>query len=585
MPRATRALIAAQRRALVSESQSRWLLGRSQAESQSGMVAAKTPQAAEAGVKVLRSGGNAIDAAVVTALVSAVTEPWMNGIGGGGYLLRHDSRTGETAVVAFPVISARGSTPDMYELSGTGTDSGLFGWSSVVGSANIVGHRAVSVPGEVAGLAMALELWGTRSWSSVFEPAITYASEGFPVTWHTTMEIARDLANLRKYPATEALLCPDGVIPWTADAGQPAMLRQPDLARTLRKLADEGPRSFYEGELARTIIRHLNDHGANFTEEDFSSYDARLEKPLVVDYNGHQVATMNNGSGGVTLAESLRLLQRAGSASLAHNSAEALHLLAQAFSIVFADRFSYLADPDMVDVPIERLLSDEYIESRQADLFPGRVGPVRAGSRSQLGVTHSLAPSFPDYSSGGSTTHFSVIDRDGVAVTWTQTLLSLWGSRVTVPGTGILLNNGMMWFDPEPGHPNSIGGGKRGLSNMAPALVLRDGKAVAALGASGGRKIMNCVAQIAMNVIDHALPMQEAVSAPRIDRSTGKLLVSSRHPATTIDRLRALGHDVVVKDETQFLGEFSSPACVWSGDGKQMGGVDPFYFPATAAGA
>ena len=196
-----------------------------------------------------------------------------------------------------------------------------------------------------------------------------------------------------------------------------------------------------------------------------------------------------------------------------------------------------------------------------------------------------LAASMPDFTSGGSTTHLSVIDKDGVAVSLTQTLLSLWGSRVTIPGTGIIMNNGMMWFDPEPGRPNSIAGGKKGLSNMAPAIVIEHGAAKAALGASGGRKIMNCVAQIAMNLIDRDMAMQPAVSAPRIDRSTPKLLVSSRMPATTVEGLRALGHDLSVQDEGLFFGEFSSPACVASDAAGFHGGVDPFYYPATASGA
>jgi gamma-glutamyltranspeptidase/glutathione hydrolase len=214
-----------------------------------------------------------------------------------------------------------------------------------------------------------------------------------------------------------------------------------------------------------------------------------------------------------------------------------------------------------------------------------RIGNIKSGTREQLGVTHGLSGSMPDYSSGGSTTHLSVIDKNGVTVSLTQTLLSLWGSRVTIPGLGLLMNNGMMWFDPEPGRPNSIEGGKKPLSNMSPAIVTRNGEAVAALGASGGRKIMNCVAQIAMNLIDHNLPMQEAVTSPRIDRSTASLYVSSRMPKAVTDGLAALGHRVSLRDETLFFGDFASPACVQrTVAGELRGGVDPFYYPATAQG-
>ncbi len=285
------------------------------------------------------------------------------------------------------------------------------------------------------------------------------------------------------------------------------------------------------------------------------------------------------------MAESLGLLDGFDLAQVPHNSVEALHLCAQAFAIAFADRFAYLADPNFVDVPIEALLSDAYLDARCEEMQQDRIGNIKAGTKEQLGVAHALAGSMPDYSSGGSTTHLSVIDKDGVAVSLTQTLLSLWGSRVTIPGLGVIMNNGMMWFDPEPGRPNSIEGGKKPLANMSPAIVTRNDEAVAALGASGGRRIMNCVAQIAMNLIDHDLSMQEAVTSPRIDRSTAALYVSSRMPKSTVDGLSALGHRVSLRDETLFFGDFASPACVQRTDtGELRGGVDPFYYPATAQG-
>ncbi len=569
----------------VNHLESTWTVDRTQATSAGGMVAAKTPQAARAGAEVLRNGGNAVDAAVVTALVAGVAEPWMNGLGGGGYLIRHDSATAQTDVVAYPMVAPASAHESMFELAGTGTDAALFGWPSVVGAANIVGHRAVCVPGTVSGLSTALARFGSLSWAAALEPAIDLAVRGLPVTWHTTMEIARDLANLRKFPATEAILCPQGIVPWSAGESNPVFLRNPDLANTLRTLATDGPREFYEGEIANHIVAHLNDGGAMFSNNDLSSYEARIESPLTVTYRGTDVHTLDYGSGGVTLAESLRLCEAVLPGDYRSPDPAALHLMAQAFATSFADRFAYLADPEFVDVPIDTLLSDDYIASRASSMQRETVSPVTAGSRDQLGVKHDLGPSIPDYTSGGSTTHLSVIDKDGVAVTLTQTLLSLWGSRVTIPGTGIIMNNGMMWFDPEPRRPNSVAGGKRPLSNMAPALLVRDGQSVAALGASGGRRIMNCVAQIALNLIDHKMDMQEAVSAPRIDRSTTKLIASSRMDPETFDGLRAMGHDLSLSDESLFFGDLSSPACVALADGTFHGGVDPFYYPSTAAGA
>ncbi len=564
--------------------ESTWVVERTEAVATRGMVAAKTPQAARAGAEVLRNGGNAIDAAVTTALVAGVVEQWMNGLGGGGYLVRHDPRSDETDVLAFPMVSPLSARPDMYTLSGAGRDAALFGWPLVVDSANIVGHRSVAVPGTVDGLWRALDRWGSISWAKALEPATSWAEEGFAITWHTSNKIAADLANLRKFPATAEILCPQGVPPWSIQGAPLQRLRQPDLARTLRRLADHGPRDLYEGELATAIIDHLNEGGADFTAADLAGYQATFETPATAAYHGARIATIGDGTGGTTLAESFELLDRCSFDGRNVDSASSLHLMAQAFATAFADRFAYLADSRFVEVPLASLLSDAYLDARAAGFTAGPVTAPRAGSRTELGVSHSLQTSIPDYTSGGSTTHLSVIDGNGVAVSLTQTQLGGWGSRVTIPGTGILMNNGMMWFDPEPGRPNSIEGGKRPLCNMSPAILTTPGGMIAALGASGGRRILSCLVQIAINLIDRGMGMQAAVSAPRIDRSTPDLIVSDRLDPATITQLEQLGHSISVKDERHMLGEFASPACVLF-DGRQFtGGVDPWYYPATASG-
>lgn len=564
---------------------SEWILERTEAVGPTGMCAAKTSPTAEAGAEVLRKGGNAVDAAVVAGLVAWVTEPWMNGIGGGGYMVIH--RPGDDAVVVeFPMVAPKGATPEMFPLAGTGPDTGLFGWANVVDNANIVGHKSVAVPGAVAGLALALEAYGTLSWADALEPAIRYADEGFPVSWHTTLTIARDLATLSKYPATRAVFCtPAGFPPTTLDQHKPTMLKQPDLANTLRTIQKEGPRSFYEGSLAKAMVAHLAEGGAPFAEVDYRDYTPQIKPVVRAKYNGYEIVTMGGGTGGTTLAQSMMLLDGMGLADMPHNSPEALHLMAQAFRIAFADRFAYLADPTRVEVPWERMLAADYLAERRADMLRDRIGNLSATAPERLGM-RTESGSRPDSTSGGSTTHLSTMDKDGMSVALTQTLLSLWGSRVTVPGTGILMNNGMMWFDPEPGKANSVeGGGKQPLSNMSPAILVKDGKAVGSLGASGGRKIMNAVAQIAMNTIDHGMTMQPAVSAPRIDASVAELLVSSRIDEATQERLKALGHPVSIQKESMFLGEFASPACIGiAADGTRRAGVDPFYQPASAKG-
>jgi gamma-glutamyltranspeptidase/glutathione hydrolase len=574
--------------------QTEWQIDRTEAVARGGMVAAKTAAAAAAGADVLRRGGNAIDAAVATAFAAAVVEPWMNGIGGGGYLVAHILGR-QPVVVEFPMVAPAAATPDIFPLSGKGPDTALFGWPEVVDQANIVGHRAVAVPGLVAGLALALERFGTISLADALAPAITFAAEGVPVTWHTTLTIARDLATLTRFPATATIFCPGGIPPTTVEQHRPAMLRQRDLARTLELIARDGAGAFYEGPLARAMVTHLADNDAPFTEADFAGYQATISPALTTTYHDHRIATVGGGSGGTTLIESLNLLSALDLAALGHNTPEALHRMTQAYRQAFADRFAYLADPAFVDVPVKALTDPAYAEERAAAFPRDHLGPVGPAPATRLGIGHDLTPSIPDYgiasaaanqAADGSTTHLSVVDRDGMAVSVTQTLLSGWGSRVVVPGTGILLNNGMMWFDPEPGRPNSVAGGKRPLSNMAPALLLRDGRAVASLGASGGRRIMNCNAQLIMNLLDHGLSIQPAISSPRVDASTPELLISARLPSTTVSALAARGHRVAVRDERLFTGDFASPAAVQLGpDGLFRGGADPFYFPATALGA
>ncbi len=565
-------------------SRSRLTLDRQVAISSGGMVAAKTIEAAEAGAAVLADGGNAVDAAVATAFAAAVAEPWMNGLGGGGYLVRYDPKTGDGNVVSFPMVSPAAATPEMFPLTGGGPDAALFGWPEVADSLNIVGPLAVAAPGTVPGLDLALQAFGSRSLAQLLEPAISIAEKGISVTWHTSLEIARDLANLRRFGATKAIYCPNDLVPWSAMADRPARILNPDLAESLRTIAREGASAFSTGSIASAIDDWFRASGGLLTGDDLTRYEAKIEPALQFEYHDALITTTGGATGGFTLAESLLLLNGSGIGDLPPQSAAAYHLMAQAFSTAFADRFAYLADPDHVDVPFRALLSAEYLDGRRIEFSADPVTSPRAGDRQALGVQHDLPGSLPDYTSGGSTTHLSVVDRDGVAVSLTQTLLSLWGSRVTVPGTGIMMNNGMMWFDPTPGRPNSVGGSKRPLSNMSPAIVSNEHGMTAAVGASGGRRIMNCVAQIAMNLVDHKMGMQEAVSAPRIDRSTATLLISDRVPVETVSELESLGHTVDARDESLQFGEFSSPACVRFVSGQSDSGVDPFYYPATAIG-
>ncbi len=567
----------------MTTSQSPWHVTRPAVTSTRGIVAAKAPDAVAAGLAMLERGGNAIDAAVATAFAVGVAEPWMNGLGGGGFLVAWLASEGRSIAIEYPMLSPAGATEDMFPLANTAPDASLFGWPSTVDNANVVGHRSVAIPGTVDGLAMALERYGTLSLAEVMAPAIEIAERGFEVTWHTTNTISRDIANLSRFPATAAIfLDAAGRAPVTMQQATPTQIRNPDLARTLRGIAENGPRWFYESEIAETFASHMREHGGTHTADDFCDYHAREADARSVRYGDHVVHTVGGPSGGSTIAEMMLVLDRLGAHAWEHNAPEALHRLAQVGRRVYADRFTYFGDPAHVDVPWEAFLSEDYIASIANGISDGPAGKPCAGTREQLGVTHDLAASVQEYMKDGSTTHLSVADGDGNVVSITQTLLAGWGSRVVVPGTGVLFNNGMMWFDPEPGRPNSVAGGKIPLSNMAPLVVSAGEQARATIGSSGGRKIAFQNTQVTLNVLDHGMGMQAAIDAPVIDISTPLLVASSLLPGATIEALRALGHDVAVRDPSRMTGDFASPTGVLRhDDGTLEGGADPWYYPAS----
>src|SRR5215218_1643772 len=310
---------------------SQWQVGRTEAVANNGMVAAKTPQAADAGAEVLRRGGNAVDAAAACAFACWVVEPWMNGIGGGGYMVIHDPATGETQTVEFPMVAPSGATERMFPLKSTERDAALFGWPTVVDNANIVGPRAVAVPGAVAGLALALERFGTISLAEAMAPAIRWAEEGFPVTWHTTFKITHDLATLRTDAGSAAIFLDSAGVPWiTLDESNPVLICQPDLAATMRTIADHGPRAFYEGEIAQKIVSYLRSAGGVFAERDFAGYEAKIVPAIKVGYRGHVFASIGKAPGGTTLAESMRLRVGFDLAGRGHNTPESVHVRAEA---------------------------------------------------------------------------------------------------------------------------------------------------------------------------------------------------------------------------------------------------------------
>lgn len=565
-------------------------LSKSEVVAPNGMVVGEHPLIAEAGAEVLLKGGNAVDAAVAAAFAAGVVEPFMSGIGGLGYMLIHDNRRGRQFVVEFTGRTPAAAGPETFELDPAGGQAGMFGWPAVKDRANLVGYRAPLVPGTVAGLALALEKFGTMRLDQVLEPAIRYAEEGFPMDWYVSLNIAVAMAELKEFPETAAVFLPHGVPPrprtrWWEPA---EIFRQPELAGTLKLIAREGPDAFYRGPIAARIAEAMAARGGLITREDLARYEPRVyEEPLRTTYRGFEILAAPGPCAGTTLVEMLNIAEGFGLSRYGHNSAQSLHLIAEVSRRAFADRFAFLADPDFVEAPWSGLVSKEYAAEVRSTIDFERATPeVRAGDpwkyEGRPAPARAEGPAGPD---PGCTTHLGVVDRERNMVSLTNTLGELFGCRVVIPGAGILLNNGMVWFDPRPGRPNSLAGNKRPLVNMTPALVLRDGRPFMTIGAPGARRLITAVFQSILNVLEFGLGIQAAVSAPRVHCEGPETHIDSRVPAETRDILAAMGHRLVVLEETVAASDFGRPVgiVIDPTDGCLHGGVH-VQQPATAVG-
>ena len=569
-------------------------IGKTEVVAENGVVTAMHPLVAEMGLEVLQQGGNAADAAVAAAFVAGVVEPFMSGVGGIACIVVHEAASRRTLALDGSAVVPRAAREDMFELHDSPvTGPGVYGWRATRGEASETGYRSAIVPGAVAAYARLLELFGTMPLEEVMAPAIRLASEGFPLDWYVFANCASALARLRRFPETMAVFFrPDGTPFLTAnqdDTRTPDRLVQTDLAHTLQRIAEQGPGGFYQGELARAIVGHLAAHGGSISEQDLADYHVRVMEPLQVDYRGVRVAFAPENSGGITVAQMLNIVEGFDLAASGHNTAATLHLIAEAQRTAFADRFAHLGDPAHVPVPLEGLQSKAYAAQLRSQIDPagGPVGlPVADPWDYQPGDRPGTSP--PNTAGGRvdeHTTHLTVIDRDHNMVALTASLGQTFGSGVVVPGTGVVLNNGMMWFDPEPGRRNSIGPGKRVLHAGTPTLVFDDRGPLMALGAPGGRKVLTAVLQVMLNVLDFGLGMQAAVSAPRVHCETGPVHADVRLPMEAIEGLRRIGHEVVLREETFLSSYFGRPngVLIDRGRGVLRGGVEP-YKVSTAVG-
>jgi gamma-glutamyltranspeptidase/glutathione hydrolase len=502
------------------------LFGRG-AQGTEGVVAAAKPEASQIGLDILKRGGNAVDAAVATGFALGVLEPNASGIGGGGFMIIKMADMKEAVIIDFRETAPAAAKPDMFTYNAAG---------QVVDSMNTVGGLASGVPGEVAGLLYAFDNYGSKrvSRAAMLEPSIQYAQNGYRVTENLSPIIRDNLAKINKYPATAAIYTDGGLPP---EVG--ATIRNPDLAATLRLIARDGADAIYKGAMAERIARAVRDTGGILTAQDMANYKVQIRKPVVGTYRGYTiVSTPPASSGGAHIIQILNILENLDIAKMGIGTTETGHAWIEALRLAFADRGKYMADADFVKVPLAGLINKNYAK----ELF-GKIDMTKAMGSATAGD--------PAKYESGSTTSYSVMDKAGNMVTVTKSINYFFGSGVTVPGTGIIMNNHMDDFALRPGHVQSIEPGKRPLSSMTPTLVLDpNGQPFMTLGSPGATRIIAANAQVISNVIDHGMPIQEAILAPRLfAMASGQATMEGRVSINTFNGLKALGHDIMVRGD------------------------------------
>ncbi len=495
-----------------------------------GMVVAAETEAATAGLEVLKDGGTAVDAAVATAFALAVTHPAAGNIGGGGFLVFRPA-SGDPVAYDFREVAPAEAHPDMFIVGGEYDPS-----------RHHHSHAAVGVPGTVAGLHLAWSDAGTLPWPRLVRPAIKLARDGFTIPPQLAASLASVLGQMASYPAAHAQFSKNGQ-PY--EAGD--LLRQPDLASTLERIAVNGPGGFYHGRTAELIARDMQANGGLITQADLAAYRPLRRRPLVGQYRGHEVISMPPiSSGGAGLIQMLNIIEGYDLSAHGFGSADAVHLMAEAMRRAYADRARHLGDPAFNPrMPIDQIISKPYARRLRDTIRPGT-------------ASRSSPTSFEWPSEGGQTTHLSVVDRDRNAASLTYTLEQLYGSKIVVPGAGFLLNNEMGDFNAAP-HltndtgligtaPNLAAAGKRMLSSMTPTIVAQDGRLVLVTGSPGGRTIINTVLQTLVNVIDFGMGLQAAVDAPRFHHQWLPDRIQYEPRGLSLDTrrtLRARGHVLV----------------------------------------
>jgi len=503
------------------------------------------------------------------------------------------AKRGETVALDFNVQAPAACHESCYEL-GEGVAQALFPWRRVVGDANNFGPKSVAIPGSVAGLGLALERFGTMDLADVMAPAIELAEKGFEVDWYVTLAVAPHCDEIAAFPETARAYLRDGhYVHRPAGLAPGDVLRQPDLARSLRLIAKDGPDAFYRGAIAQAIDEEMRRAGGFLRASDLAGYAPRVLEPLTMKYRRLELAFSPGATGGPTAVEMLNILAQFPSAKVGYETVGGLHLRAEAVRYGFLDRLRHLGDPLAVRVPWRGLASPEHAQEVAAGLraagprsdaklpdawaHDAAVGGLGRGAVAAARGRRRLATD-----AGDCTTHICAVDRQRNMVSLTNTAVSFFGSRMVVPGTGILLQNGMLWFDPEPGRANSVAAGKRPVVNMVPALGFRQGEPYLTVGAPGGRKIVSAIPQVIANIVDQGDTPQAAIEAPRVHTEGGELWVDDRVGERPLAALRKMGHDVIAKHQAYGTLYFSRPVAIRVGRRGLEAGLDHLNAAAAA---
>jgi len=507
-----------------------WVVRKPVAASRGGIVAAQNGIAAAVGAEVLAAGGSAVDAVVATAFALAVREPWNTGLGGIGFMVVTPPGSGRAEIVDFGPIAPSGLDPSAYKLTGE-TITELFTWPRVEGDRNMHGPLSFAIPSAVRGYALAVERFGRMPWRDLVAPAVALARQGLPVDWWVTVKSASAAADLRRYDESRRVWLPDGLPPAAPPNGEHPSLSLGHLADTLARLAEYGPDDFYQGEIAAAIAADVAAGGGFLSSADLAACRARTVPSLEIPYRGYAL----HAARGLTAA------------------------------------------PTLANV-LDRLAGKRYPQAPDAVYFETLIDALQQAYHARLEGLGDVDPA-----GESCTTHITAIDREGGIAALTTTLLSSFGSRYVLPQTGILMNNGVMWFDPRPGRPNSLAPGKRALTNMCPLVGARDGRARFGVGASGGRRILAAVVQLASFIIDFAMTPEEAAHHPRIDVSGESGITIDRRLSEAIRERLATRPGAALVEHTAWPSLFACPNLVLRGEDGLNYGVSDVMSPWSAA--